>query len=91
VQVIHGALRVGGGAEYRPLVVLQHRDPRCDIGGVILLDFRRELEVGAKERRAKLGDKLLNGVAFIAETMAAEIAVKARRMTREVGLMPISA
>jgi hypothetical protein len=26
VQIIRGALRMGGGAEDRPLLVLQHRD-----------------------------------------------------------------
>jgi hypothetical protein len=83
VQIVRGTLRMGGCAEYRPLVVLQHRDPRRDIGGVILADFRREVEVGAEERCAKLGYKLLDGVAFIAETLAAEIAVKSGRVTRE--------
>jgi hypothetical protein len=47
VQIIGGALRMGGGAEDRPLVVLQHRDPRLDVGGVILADFRRDVEIGA--------------------------------------------
>jgi hypothetical protein len=81
VQIIRGALRMGGGAEYRPLVILQHRDPRCDIGGVIFPKLRREFEIGAKKRCAKLGDKLLDGVTFIAETLAAEIAVEPRRVT----------
>jgi hypothetical protein len=48
-KIIRGALRMGGGAEYRALIVLQHRDPRCDVGGVILAHFRRQAEIGAKE------------------------------------------
>jgi hypothetical protein len=47
VQIIRGALRMGGGAEDRPPVVLQHGYPRGDIGGVILADFRRDIEIGA--------------------------------------------
>jgi hypothetical protein len=54
VQIIRGALRVSGGSEYRPLVVLQHHDPRRNVGGMILADFRRQVEVGAKEGGAKL-------------------------------------
>jgi hypothetical protein len=34
VQIIRGALRMRGGTEYRPLVVLQYGDPRRNVGGV---------------------------------------------------------
>jgi hypothetical protein len=47
---------MGGGAEYRALVVLQYRDPRRDVGGVILADFRRQTQIGAKERGTELGN-----------------------------------
>jgi hypothetical protein len=49
VQIIRGALRMGGGAEDRPLVAFQYRYPRRNIGGMILADFRRQAEIGAKE------------------------------------------
>jgi hypothetical protein len=46
-----------GGPSHYDLLVINHemasspfRDPRPDIGGVILPDFRRQVEVGAKER-----------------------------------------
>src|SRR6202035_4703626 len=84
VQEIRRALRVRCRAEYRPLVVLQHLDPRRDIGGVVFANLRREFEVGTKESGTELGDKLLDGVAFIAEPLAAEVAVKARRVARPV-------
>jgi hypothetical protein len=66
VQIIGGALRMGGGGEYCPLVISQHREPQRDIGGMVFPNLRREAEVGAKERRAKLGNQFLAGVAFVA-------------------------
>jgi hypothetical protein len=37
----------------------------------------RQGKIGAKERRAKLGDQLFAGVAFIAPALAPEFTVKA--------------
>jgi hypothetical protein len=49
VEVIDGALRVGGGGEDRAVVVLQDLQPRGDVGGVIVPDLRGEFEIGAQE------------------------------------------
>src|SRR6202051_1324486 len=75
---------MGRGAEYRPLVVLQDLDPRRDIGGVIVANLRRQVEIGGKEGGAKFGDKLFHGVSFGAIALAPEVAVKSRRVTSPV-------
>jgi len=56
MQKISRALRMWRGSEERRLVILQYLDPRRDIGGVVRLNPRRQVEVGAKEGWAKLGD-----------------------------------
>ena len=46
VQVGHrllAATSLDGGREHGPLVVLEHLEPRGDVGGVILADYRRRL------------------------------------------------
>jgi hypothetical protein len=75
VQIFGGALRMGGGGEDRALIVLQHVKPRRDVAGVIGARFGRDREVGAEECRAKLGDQLLGGIAFIAPALAGEFAL----------------
>jgi len=91
VQVVGGPLRVAGGAEDEPLVVLQHLEPVADVGGVILPDVRGDAEVGRQEGGTEFGDKFLAGVAFVAPCFPAEVAVEALRVPRPVRLMPISA
>jgi hypothetical protein len=59
VQEIRRALRMGRGAENGVLVLFQHLDPRRDIGGVIVPNLRRQVEVGGKKRGTELGDELL--------------------------------
>ena len=56
VEIIGGLLRVAGGGEDRPLVVLQDREPRRDIGGVVVAGFRRDAKIGAEKRRADFRD-----------------------------------
>lgn len=46
--------------------------------------LRRQLQIGAKERRAKLGHQLFAGVAFIAPALAAKVTVKAGFVLRPV-------
>ena len=46
---------------------------------MIVLDFRREFEVGAKECAAQFGDEFLVGIAFVAPGLAAKVAFDARR------------
>jgi hypothetical protein len=47
VQIIGGLLRVAGGGEDRPLVVLQDFQPGRDIGGVVVAGFRRNAKISA--------------------------------------------
>lgn len=54
-------------------------------------NFGGQFKVGRKEGGAKLGDELLDGVAFIAPPLAAEISIKPRRVPGPVNVMPISA
>ena len=56
MQKIGSPLRMGGGAENQPLVVLQGFQPVADIGGVILADLRGDLEICAKESGAELSE-----------------------------------
>jgi len=49
-------LRLAGGGEDRPLVVLQDLQPRRDIGGVVVAGFRRDAKIGAEKRRADFRD-----------------------------------
>jgi hypothetical protein len=58
---------------------------------VILANLRREVEIGAKERCAKLGDKLFDGVAFVAKTFTTKVARQALAVFCPVRFMPISA
>src|SRR3546814_9677949 len=85
VQIIDGPLRVGGGLEDGPLVVLQDLEPGGHIGGMIRADLWRDTEVGAEKSRADLGDQLLAGVAFVAPPLAPQIAVEPGRVARPVG------
>lgn len=49
MQKICRALCVGGGAENRPRVFLQDREPALDIGGVVCARLGRQLQIGAKK------------------------------------------
>ena len=91
MKEVGGTLRMSGGAEDRAFVVLQDLQPRRDIRRMIGTVFEAQPEIGAQERRTQFGNELFAGIAFIAEALAPEIAVKARSVFRPVGLMPISA
>ena len=78
MQIIGGALRIGGGGEDRALVVLQDCEPVGDIAGVIRARLGRDAEIGAEKGGTKLGDQFLGGIAFIAPALAAEFAGEAR-------------
>jgi len=91
MQIIHGALRVGGGGEDCAVVVLQDLQPEGDVRSVIVTDFRREFEIGAQERASQFGNEFLVGIAGVAPALAPEFTVKAGRVLRPVTVMPISA
>jgi hypothetical protein len=66
------AARLGmrGRRENRALVAFQHLEPVVYVGGVIVAKPGRQFEVGAQEGCAKLGNKLLHGVTFVAKSFA---------------------
>ncbi len=49
MQVIRGALRMGGCGKDEPLIVLQGLQPVADIGGMIVADLGGDFEIGAEE------------------------------------------
>ena len=79
VQIIDGALRVGGGGEDRALVFLQHLEPVPQIGGVVVSRLRRDAEVGAEESGSQLGNQFLAGVGVIAKPFAQDTRQAATR------------
>jgi hypothetical protein len=50
-----------------------------------------QFEIGTQESRSQLGNELFAAVTFIAPALAAKVTVKALRVFRPVGVMPISA
>ncbi len=91
VQEIDGALRVGGGLEDEPLVILQNGEPGGDVGGVIIADLGRQFQIGAQERRSQFRDEFLVGIGFVAPGLAAEVAGEAGWVPGPVATMPMSA
>ena len=61
-QVIGGALRVGGGGEYRPLIFFKDGQPVPEIGGVVFPDFRRDAQFRAQESGSQFGNQFLAGI-----------------------------
>ena len=66
------------------LAPAQYRDPVGDIRRVVFSSLGRQFKAGGEGGGAKLGDKLLHRVAFVAEALAPEIAIKARWVPRPV-------
>ena len=92
MQKIGGPLRVRCRGKDRAVVGLQHLEPVIEIASVVAARLGGQFEVGAKERRAKLGDERLHRVTLIAPPLAPEIAVKARGVFRPVaGFVPRTA
>ena len=52
VEIVGGALRVGGGAEDGALVLLQDGQPMPDVGGVLVAGLGAQREIGAEKSRA---------------------------------------
>jgi len=79
--------------EYRPFVVREDLEPRCDITRVIFtrLEFRRDAEVGAEETASEFGNQFFARALGLVFGVAAEVAVEALGSRRPVGFMPISA
>ena len=62
------------------LVVFEDFEPVGNIAGMVITHFRRQLQIGAQECAAQLGNEFLVGVALIAPMPRAEIAGQAHRM-----------
>ena len=71
MQVINRLAGVRCGGENRPLVVFEDLQPIVDVAGVVLANLRRDLQIGTEKRGAKLGDQLLECVAFIPPIVSA--------------------
>ena len=80
VQVVDGTLGKSCGLEDRAGVVLKNLKPGSDVGRVVFLDFRRDFEVSAKERRAQFGNEFLAGITFVAPDITAKVTIEPRRM-----------
>lgn len=76
VQIVGRSLSLGGRRDDRALVVLQHLEPAFQIGGGIVARIVGHSEISAEERSRELGNQLLDGVAFTAES-AAQVTVEA--------------
>jgi len=72
VEVIGGSLSVGGCREYDAVVVLQNFEPCRDIGGVVVVRFLVQFEIGAQKGGVQLGNKLLAAITFAAPLLAAK-------------------
>ena len=76
VQVIDRPLRMGGGLEDVPRVVLKTAQPVIDIRRMFRARCGRQAEIGSQEGRAKLGHKLLLRIAGIAPPLPTETPVE---------------
>ncbi|TCL63190.1 hypothetical protein EV286_1174 [Rhizobium sp. BK251] len=78
MQVVDGALCVGGGSEDRPPVATENLEPAGEIARMIRawLKFRDDTEIGAEEAAAEFGNQLLAGAFAPVLCIAAEVAIE---------------
>src|SRR5216683_108278 len=81
---IGGTLRVGCGGENGPRVLRKDLQPRCDIGGVVFAGFEGNFQVGANKSGAEFRNEFFDRIGFAAETVTAEISIKALLMSTAV-------
>src|SRR5713226_6737017 len=81
---IGGTLRVGCGGENGPRVLRKDLQPRCDIGGVVFAGFEGNSQVGANKSGAEFRNQFFDRIGFAAETVTAEISIKALLMSTAV-------
>ena len=58
MEIIHGALRMGGGGKDGALVLFQDFEPATDIGSVIVTDLRGDTKIGAEESGTEFGKEM---------------------------------
>jgi len=61
VKKIHGLLGMNCGAEDGAFVILEYREPACDVRRVVVADFWSDAKIRAKECAGKLRNQLLSG------------------------------
>ena len=84
-QVIGGLLGVAGGGKDRLLIVLEHFEPRGDIGGVVVPDFGGQAQFGAQEGATDFRNQFFHRVTRIAPFFAPHVPIQARGVARPVG------
>jgi len=85
VDEVSGLLRMRGCGEYRAVIALQNLEPVRNIGGVIRAGLKCQLKIGTEESCSQLSHEFFLGIRIAAETVAAEVAVKA-----VLGAAPVS-
>jgi len=87
VEISHRALRVRRRLKDRPLVILEHTQPRVQVARVIRprLEFRHDAEIGAQEAASELGDKFFASPFGAILVIAGEIASNPVCWRRPVG------
>src|SRR5262245_2509091 len=84
MQEIGCLLGMGGSLEDGPLIFLQDFEPVIEVGSVIVTRLRRDTQIAAQEGGTDFRFQLFAGVAFIAEPLAAKLAVQAAGVLRPV-------
>ena len=91
MQVIDGALGMGGSGKDRTLVRVQDFEPMREVGSVILARLGGDAKIRTEEGRTQFGYQFLAGVCVIAKAFASELPIEATLMFRPVHFMPMSA
>jgi hypothetical protein len=54
--------------------MLEDLQPGIEVSGMIRANLRRQIQIGGKERRAKLRHEFLGGLIYIARALSAKVA-----------------
>jgi len=84
-QVVSRPLRMSGGSEDCPLVVLQDFEPALNVGSVVGARLGHQGKIGTKERRAQFCHQFFFGIARVTPDLAAKLTVKAAFVLGPVG------
>lgn len=80
-EEVGGALGLGRSGEDGALVGLEDLEPAGDVGGVVLTDLRRELELAADEGSSEFSDEFFGGIGCVTPARAAEVAIEPGRVS----------
>src|ERR1035437_4875517 len=84
VDEFGGTLCVGCRGKHCSIVSLQHFQPACDIGCMILARFKSQLQIGAQERGPEFCYQFFDYVTFASEPMTADVSIKPTLVARPV-------